>query len=82
MKEVIIETTKYFELKNDKNTTYTSNLWNTANVALRWKIIDLKAFIRREKVKIRLRILFQKLEKEWQIRYKEKDKRKEIKLTN
>lgn len=72
MKEVIIETTKYFELKNDKNTTYTSNLWNTANVALRWKIIDLKAFIRREKAKIKLRILFQKLEKEWQIRYKKK----------
>lgn len=45
---------------------------------LRRKFVGLEAFIRTEKMKIRLSFLFQKLEKE--IRCK-KSKKKEIKLT-
>ena len=48
-------------------------------MVLRWKFVGLKAFIRREKVKVRLSILFQNLEK-WQIRCR-KSKRKETKVT-
>lgn len=33
-----IERRKYFELKNNKNVIYLSNLWTAANVALNGKL--------------------------------------------
>lgn len=49
---------------------YVSNLWNAASVVFTQEFVVLRAFIKKEKAKIRLSILFKKLQKEQQIRGK------------